>query len=108
MKTVGVKPDPELLTTGKRWGELISVVALLLVFGFLAYHQVALLHRQIRYRGDGLLVRPHPACLSPTRCESLDASSKSSPPVRRRVESVLGDCCSLALAGLPLQLQASG
>jgi hypothetical protein len=41
MKTVGEKTDKEVLTTGQRWGELISVVAMLLLFGFFAYHQVA-------------------------------------------------------------------
>lgn len=41
MKTVGEKTEKEVLTTGQRWGELISVVAMLLLFGFFAYHQVA-------------------------------------------------------------------
>ncbi len=40
MKTVGEKTDKEVLTTGQRWGELISVVAMFLLFGFFAYHQV--------------------------------------------------------------------
>ena len=41
MKTVGEKTDKEVLTTGQRWGELISGVAMLLLFGFFAYHQAA-------------------------------------------------------------------
>jgi hypothetical protein len=41
MKTVGEKTDKEVLTAGQRWGELISIVAMLLLFGFFAYHQVA-------------------------------------------------------------------
>ncbi len=41
MKTVVEKTDKEVLTTGQRWVELISVVAMLLLFGFFVYHQVA-------------------------------------------------------------------
>jgi hypothetical protein len=41
MKTVGEKIDKEVLTTAQRWGEFISVVAMLLLCGFFAYHQVA-------------------------------------------------------------------
>jgi hypothetical protein len=41
MKTGREKTDKEVLTAGQRWGELISVVAMLLLFGFFAYHQAA-------------------------------------------------------------------
>lgn len=41
MKTVVEKTDKEVLTTSQRWVELISVVAMLLLFGFFVYHQVA-------------------------------------------------------------------
>ncbi len=41
MKTVVEKTDKEVLTTSQRWAELISVVVMLLLFGFFAYHQVA-------------------------------------------------------------------
>jgi hypothetical protein len=41
MKTVGEKTNKEVLATAQRWGELISVVAMLLLCGFFAYHQVA-------------------------------------------------------------------
>lgn len=41
MKTVVKKTDKEVLTTAQRWGELISVVPMLLLFGFFAYHQIA-------------------------------------------------------------------
>ncbi len=41
MKTVVEKNDKEVLTTSQRWVELISVFAMLLLFGFFAYHQVA-------------------------------------------------------------------
>ncbi|HVB62779.1 MAG TPA: hypothetical protein VNE61_16420 [Ktedonobacteraceae bacterium] len=41
MKTVGEKTDKEVLTTGQRFGEFVSVVATLLLCGFFVYHQVA-------------------------------------------------------------------
>ncbi len=41
MKTVVEQTDKEVLTTWQRWGELVIVVAMLLLFGFFAYHQVA-------------------------------------------------------------------
>lgn len=41
MKTVGEKTDKEVLTTPQRWGELISVFPMLLLFSFFVYHQVA-------------------------------------------------------------------
>jgi hypothetical protein len=41
METIAEKTDKEVLTTGQRWGEFISVVAMLLLFGFFVYHQVA-------------------------------------------------------------------
>jgi hypothetical protein len=41
MKTVVEKTEKEVLSTSQRWGELISVVAMLLLFGFFAYHQGA-------------------------------------------------------------------
>lgn len=42
MKTVVEKTDKEVLTTSQRWVELIiSVVAILLLFGFFEHHQVA-------------------------------------------------------------------
>jgi hypothetical protein len=41
MKTVVQKTDEQVLTTSSRWVELIIVVAMLLLFGFLAYHQLA-------------------------------------------------------------------
>ncbi len=41
MKTVGKQTEKEVLTAAQRGGELISVIVILLVFGFFAYHQVA-------------------------------------------------------------------
>jgi hypothetical protein len=43
MKTVRVreKTDKDVLATGQRLGELLSIVAMMLVFAFFAYHQVA-------------------------------------------------------------------
>ena len=41
MKTVVAQTDKEVLSTSQRLGELISVVVMLLLFGFFAYHQVA-------------------------------------------------------------------
>ena len=57
MKTVVEKTDKEVLTTAQRWGEVsISVVPMLLLFGFFADHQVAhitgLLHSRIRSVGE--------------------------------------------------------
>ncbi len=41
MNTVIAKTDNEVLTPRRRWMEVIIVVACLLLFGFLAYHQFA-------------------------------------------------------------------
>jgi hypothetical protein len=41
MKTAVEQTDKEVLTTGQRWGEFISIVAMLLLCGFFVYHQVA-------------------------------------------------------------------
>jgi hypothetical protein len=40
MKTVGEQTDKEVLTLSQRGGEVISVVVMLLVFGFFVSHQV--------------------------------------------------------------------
>lgn len=41
MKTVGEQSEKEVLTPAQRGGEVISLVVMLLVFGFFADHQVA-------------------------------------------------------------------
>ena len=41
MKTVAEKTDKEVLTTPQRWGEIISIIPMLLLCGFFVYHQVA-------------------------------------------------------------------
>ncbi len=41
MKTAVAKTDNEILTTPQRWVELLAVAAMLLLFGFFVYHQVA-------------------------------------------------------------------
>ncbi len=41
MKTVAEKTDKEVLTTGQRLGEIISIIVMLLLGGFFVYHQVA-------------------------------------------------------------------
>jgi len=41
MKTVVKQTEKENLTTSQRWGELVIVVVMLLLFSFFAYHQGA-------------------------------------------------------------------
>jgi hypothetical protein len=39
MKTIEEKPGREVLTAGQRFGEIISIIVMLLVFGFFVSHQ---------------------------------------------------------------------
>jgi hypothetical protein len=41
MNTIGAKKDKDLLTLGQRWGELITVLVMLLLLGFFIDHQTA-------------------------------------------------------------------